>query len=276
MWKDAERAVGKLTAKTKAAIAEAFEEKENPPKGWFNRCVRAVTEHGGAVDPNAVCGAAERKNPRKGLRGLIHRARPAKKARMIRHKIGRGKKLPNPVEAAARRFEVTHGRPPDEVFEVIENERFHTVLPAYGRLEWLKILAIGDGRTVVKLGGFEGAMLAENEKADEQPQLFIVGGDQSVEVGDFGIDTSLVHEQEVLGAVTEVAYKTRKDHLGSAGAAGERATHVHDFGSKRSMEPNDPRRKKGSRLPLMIYDVRNRGLKFAGGGYDLPEVGIRG
>jgi hypothetical protein len=27
---------------------------------------------------------------------------------------------------------------------------------------------------------------------------------------------------------------------------------------------------------MVIYDTRNKKLSFAGGGYDLPEVGIRG
>jgi hypothetical protein len=275
MWKSAEKRLGKLSTKAKSAISKMFLTKSNPPAGWFDRCVDAVQKSGSAYDPNAVCGAMEkrRSNPerrRRGSKGGM---------RIVRtHKVGRRprKHLPNPVAAAAERFEVTHGRPPEEVFEVVDQFQHHTVLAGYGKLKRIKILAVGDGRTVVTLGTFKGARLAENERANEIPQLFIVGGDTAVNVEDFGIDPSNVHEKELLGAWLEVTYETRKDHLGEAGGAGEVAFHVHPFGSMKSIEPGDPRRKHGSRLPVIIYDVLNQAMEVAGGGYDLPEVGIRG
>ena len=260
--KAAKRFGSKWSATIRKRINAAVRKVKNPSPGWFDRCVDAVAAKGTAADPRAVCGAMEKRfNP---IRG---------RARTIRHRIRRGAKLPNPVEAAARRFEHTHGRPPEDVFEFIEQDHFHSVMPAYGRLDTLSILAIADGETVVTLKDFKGAMLAENEEADKQPQLFIIGGDQAVNLKDFGIRHA--HETEVLGFCTEVAYITRKDHLGEAGGAGERATHVHDFGSKRGMDADDYRR-HSARLPTIIYDVRNRKMKFAGGTYDLPEIGIRG
>lgn len=30
---------------------------ERPPREWFNGCVASVTQHGGARNPRAVCGA---------------------------------------------------------------------------------------------------------------------------------------------------------------------------------------------------------------------------
>jgi hypothetical protein len=266
-WKRAAASFGgKLNPQQRRAIETRFKRRKNPHPGWFEECVAAVSESGSANDLKAVCGATEKRiaNPRK------RRIQPV----MKHHVVKRGTKLPNPIEAAARRFELTHGRPPDEVIEVIENEHIHTVLPAYGRLESLTILAI-DGTTVVKLKDFRGAMLAENEQAAEIPQLFIIGGDQSVPLASFKLG-AITHECELLGAAMEIAYKTRKDHLGESGGAGQRVIHVHDFGSKRGMEEDDPRKRTGSRLPMIVYDVRNKKLQFAGGSYDLPEVGIRG
>jgi hypothetical protein len=277
MWKKAAtRFGGKLSSAQRRDIQKRFKSRTNPTPGWFDHCVSAVAASGSADDPRAVCGAMEKKfthNPRHNSK-IRNPRRTKRKPAMKRHVVKRGTKLPNPIEAAARRFEVTHGRPPDEIIEVIESEHIHTVLPAYGRLEWLSILAI-DGQTVVKLKDFRGAMLCENEEADKQPQLFIIGGDQSVPLSSFKLG-SIIHECELLGAGVEVAYKTRKDHLGESGGAGERVTHVHDFGSKRGMDDDDPRKRDGSRLPMVIYDVRNKQIKFAGGSYDLPEVGIRG
>jgi hypothetical protein len=274
--KAAARFGGKLNPAQRRAIEKRFKSRKNPTPGWFDHCVSSVAASGSASDPRAVCGAMEKRfshNPKHNPK-IRNPRRSQAKPTMKHHVVKRGAKLPNPIEAAARRFEVTHGRPPDEIIEVIESERIHTVLPAYGRLEWLSILAI-DGKTVVKLKDFRGAMLCENEDADRQPQLFVIGGDQSVPLKDFKLG-SVVHECELLGAAFEVAYKTRKDHLGESGGAGERVTHVHDFGSKRGMDDDDPRKRDGSRLPMMIYDVRNKKLQFAGGSYDLPEVGIRG
>jgi hypothetical protein len=253
---------GKVPQRIRAAIMTRYRKVKNPAPGWFEQCVEAVTASGSVADPRAVCGAQEKKfkNPGKG------------KPRMITHRLKPGLKLANPIDQAAKRFEETHGRPPEVVIELVDEERYHSVLPAYGRLEWLRILAID--HTEVKLFDFGGAMLCENEQAATRPQLFIEGGDQSVSLKQFGIDGE--HEREVLGAALEVAYKTQKDHLGASGGAGERAVHVHPFGSKRGMEDDDPRKKNGSRLPLIIYDVRNKKLHFAGGSYDLPEVGIRG
>jgi hypothetical protein len=79
-----------------------------------------------------------------------------------------------------------------------------------------------------------------------------------------------------LGTATEIAYETRKDHLGEAGGAGQRVIHVHPFGSRRGMVAGDPRKGKANRLPIVFYDTRNRKLALVGGTYDLPVEGIRG
>lgn len=167
-----------------------------------------------------------------------------------------GRRRRNPEDAAAARYEEFHGRPPAEVVEVTERLHEHGVLSGIGKLVKLVILSV-DGQTEVELSKFGGALLAQDEKGT---QLFIKGGDQRVNLADFGI-RGRTHENEVLGAVREVEYLTTKDHLGKDGG---RAIYHHKFGAR------------GSRLPIATYDTRNHLLLIAGGGYDLPEVGIRG
>jgi hypothetical protein len=164
----------------------------------------------------------------------------------------------NPEDAAADRYAFFHGKDPESVTVVSESVHEHSVLSGIGKLESMTILAV-DGRHVVTLKGFKGALLSQDEAGT---QLFIKGGDQKVSLADFGIKKDRAHENEVLGALEEVAYFTEKRHLRPQD--GGEAVYVHKFG------------KGGSRLPLVMYDTRNKALHLVGGGYDLPEVGIRG
>jgi hypothetical protein len=84
--------------------------------------------------------------------------------------------------------------------------------------------------------------------------LYVEGGDQAVDLEEFGIETR--HEYEVLGDVAVVEYFTTKDHLGSEGGT---AIYRHKF--------EDP-------LPELQYDTMNKRLLFSGGGYIILPEGI--
>ena len=161
----------------------------------------------------------------------------------------------NPEDVAAKRYESFHGRGPESITKVTRTVHEHSVLSGIGKLKELTIAAI-DGKGEVRLSGFKGALLAMNEAGT---QMYIEGGDQKVDLGAFGIRTP--HETEVLGAALSVVYDTTKDHLGKDGGT---ASYRHKFGAK------------NSRLPMIVYDVRNKQLYFAGGGYTLPDEGIDG
>lgn len=224
--------------------------------GAFERCVASVTARGTARSPRGVCAAAGRK--KYGSKKFAKMAAAGKR----RAKATRA----NPVETAAERYEFFHGRPPDEVTEVTTRIHEHSVLSGIGKLKRLVILAV-DGMHRVALKDFRGALLSQDEKGK---QLFIEGGDQAVNLADFGITKP--HEREVLGAVEEIVYFTRKDHL--TPEDGGRGNYAHPFGKKREGEKYVPI--KGGRLPIAAYDVRNKLISLIGGTYDLPEVGIRG
>lgn len=298
---------GKISPAAMKLIEKEYAKNPGGP-GAFERCVKAVAARGEAYSPAGVCAsqgrkkygakkfaamaragkkkaAAKKRNPsygrpfaRKKVAGgyaIVDRrtgstvrtvkTKPAaiqvvaslngKTGRAVLQNSGK-KRRSNPDEQAAERYEYFHGRKPETVTTVSEKIREHGVLSGIGKLASLVVLAV-DGRTKVTLGKFRGALLAQNEKGN---QLFIRGGNQSVNLADFGIKGA--HENELLGAGVEVAYHTQKDHL--TPETGGKGIYHHVFG------------KGGSRLPVVLYDVRNKLLHFAGGGYTLPEVGIHG
>lgn len=169
----------------------------------------------------------------------------------VQKAFGKGKKKKrNPALEAAEAYKGFHGREPDELIEVRETIHFHKNLAGAGKLEKL-VVQPHKKLFTVSLSGFKGAVLCFNEK---RTQLFIRGGDQSVDLKQFGV--KVFHEIEVLGDVRVVEYFTTKDHLGSEGGT---ATYVHKF--------NKP-------YPTLIYHTIDKRLEFAGGGYDVPDEGI--
>jgi len=164
---------------------------------------------------------------------------------------GKKKRKRNPPAAAAEAYQEFHGRPPDELVEVKKTVHFHAHLAGAGKLEKLVVKSAASGGKVT-LSKFGDCLLAFNE---DRTQLFVEGGDQRVDLKEFGIKGR--HEQEVLGEVLSVDYFTRKDHLRKED--GGTAIYRHKFEKPR---------------PILIYDVPNQQLIFAGGGYEIPPEGI--
>jgi hypothetical protein len=168
----------------------------------------------------------------------------------------------NPAAASAEVFEEFHGFAPSEVVTVSKKVHHHAHLAALGTLVQLDVYGVDERGH--KVQGFKGALLACNESRD---QLFIEGGDQSINLKDFGIRGA--HEMETLGRVTNIGYKTNKTHLGDEG--GE-AVYVHRF---RATNQNGKHVVvKMTREPDLIYDVRNEQLLFSGGSYEILREGI--
>lgn len=167
----------------------------------------------------------------------------------------RGKKKKtrkNPLEAAEQVYRDFHGRDPQKVVEVSDDIHYHKFLSGIGDLKQLVIEPVkGNRRITVTFG--RGSILAQNEKRN---QLFIRGGDQSVDLAVFKLEKPY-HEMEILGRCMSVDYFTRKDHLRPED--GGTAIYRHKFGRHK---------------PTVIYDTLNKLLSFAGGGYTIPDEGI--
>ena len=166
----------------------------------------------------------------------------------------------NPAEAAAEVYEEFHGRPSSEVVTVTEKIHYHEHLSAIGDLRSMVVLARDGGR--ITLSRFKKAILCTNEAKN---QLFIRGGDQSVDLRTFGVRTE--HEVETLGKVSEIVYFTTKDHLGDEGGT---ALYFHITG-----ETNENgKRKMVGWAPDLIYHTIDERLEFSGGSYTIEAEGI--
>jgi hypothetical protein len=165
-----------------------------------------------------------------------------------KRKRNKGKR--NPAAEAAEAYTDFHGRPSEEVVTVKTEIHYHKHLAACGELRKLKVKPVGKLFTV-SLSDFKKAFLAFNEN---RTQLFIEGGDQTVDLKQFGIKQA--HEVETLGEVKVIEYYTIKDHLGSEGG---QATYVHKFAKP---------------YPVLIYNVLDKQLTFSGGSYKVLAEGI--
>lgn len=191
-----------------------------------------------------------------------HRA----KARLRSTKKNSSRKVRrNSLEAAKQTYRDFHGRDADKTLVVVEKVHTHEHLSGIGDLEKLIVIPLDRQgyvslRYKVTLTFNKGTILAQNEKPKNpgtfSGQLFIRGGDQSVDLKLFGIEKPY-HESEVLGELQAIFYFTRKDHL--APKWGGTATYHHKF-----------KRPK----PTLIYDTVNKLLSIAGGRYAIPDEGI--
>jgi hypothetical protein len=197
----------------------------------FERCLKDVKRKG-VRSPGAVCAKSGKK----------HAKRTPKK--------NLGRKRRNPESSAVAAYVDTHGKEPSVAIDVDTPIHYHKVIVGMGKL--ISIIFAGGRVKEIKFG--KGTYLGFNEK---RTQLFVVGGDQSVNLRDFGIKT--VHESEILGEVKEVVYFTEKLHL--IEKDGGKGPYGHKFSSP---------------LPTLVYDTRNKLLSFSGGGYTIPAEGIDG
>lgn len=176
------------------------------------------------------------------------------KGRKLRARLPKensGTKRKNPPAQASKAYADFHGRQPREVVENKKQVHYHKHLGGAGELKKLVVKAQRGGARV-SLTGFKAALLAFNEKGT---QLYVVGGDQSLDLKQFSIRDP--HEAEVLGEVLSVEYFTRKDHLRPED--GGTAIYHHTFKSPR---------------PTLAYDVVNKQLTFEGGSYKIQPEGI--
>lgn len=197
-------------------------------------------EHWSAKEDKAAAAAAARDRIRdlKQLEGTSWQAGPSYRG--------------NPAEAARAVSEEFHGRAVREMVPVTERRHYHKFLAELGELTLL-VIHTPDGRHRVELTEFAGAMLTTNEKKN---QLFITGGDQSVNLRDFGIRDP--HEKEHLGELRKIAYYTDKEHLGDEG--GE-ADYHHSFSKP---------------YPHVDFYTRDTHLEIFGGRYKITREGIVG
>ena len=224
----------------------------------INYHIREVRSNAGRIrDLQKAAAIQERKSPqgKKSFMASEFRRKAAYYKAEARKKKAERKRNPakrNPEALAAEAYREFHGKEPAKIITVDTPRHYHGVLAGIGKLDFVTFHRPEGKAKGIKFTA--GTYLAENEK---RTQLFITGGDQSVNLRDFGI--SKPHESEILGEVSEIGYRTEKLHL--IEKDGGKGLYVHKFGTPR---------------PTLIYDTRNKLLSFAGGGYTIPSEGIDG
>ena len=204
------------------------------------------------------------------------------------------KKKRNSARSSERAYEDFHGRAPD-VDTIVETEvHHHENLPGIGELCWMIVRYETDDGEIqdVELESFDGALLCMNEQRADNPQLYIEGGDQRVDLKKFEIGPPL-HENETLGRMVCVAYYTTKDHLGDEGGEAEFVHVIEmpvDMAEFKEWGLDEMARAAGlsnsaywdeleeetadAQGPDVIYDTRNKLMLLSGGSYTLPDEGI--
>jgi hypothetical protein len=170
------------------------------------------------------------------------------------------------TDAAAAAYREFHGREPEERIEFTSTHQFPAHTAAIGDLVELTIKPPkerGLRDRYVELADFGEAWLTRHPR---MKQLYVEGGDQSIDLDAFGLDDKDPHEVEYLGELVRCVYFTRKDHLGKDG--GE-ANYHHKFGKNELTLDKTELIKVG-------YHVPDEQLIFVGGGYEIPAEGIDG
>jgi hypothetical protein len=262
-----------------------------PRKGAFKRCIESVQSRGGVSDPRAVCAAsiAAKRGRTAGRVNAKKRGRRSSGGMTSKEKalMGAGKRLAlagvypaavllnkgkrkkkNPSEdAAAEAFREFHGHDAEEVITFETMHHFPRTTSAIGDLVRL-IIRVPKERgwhsgKYVDMSDFGQAWLTEHPT---MKQLYVEGGDQSLDLAEFGLDDNEPHEVEFLGELVRCEYFTDKSHLGKDG--GEAVYH-HKFGK------NELTLKK-TELIRVGYHVPDEQILFVGGGYEIPAEGIDG
>lgn len=167
-------------------------------------------------------------------------------------------------EAAAAASEAFHGTPSHEEFDIVTDVFEFDNLGDCGELLKLEVIPVHGGPVIV-LSKFGGTRLGQSPQGFPD-QLYLEGGDQSVDLDEFEIQTPHVHE--VLGKLKFITYYTVKHHLGKDGGD---ANYRHKFAD------NAPLIKRGTNpknRPTVIYDTINELLSLAGGEYQILPEGI--
>ena len=164
----------------------------------------------------------------------------------------------NPEHAAAALSEAWHGRPARTSTDVIEQIHYHGVLTDLGRLKEITVMVTARKGQKIFFDSETRLCSSENGK-----QLYVVGGDQSLDLGALGIEGEEAEKDcVVIGEIHSIVYITAKEHLGKADK--ESGPYEHQLGED------------GGVMPILIYDTLNKEVGFAGGSYFIDPTDYDG
>jgi hypothetical protein len=211
-----------------SSAAEALAEAEKIMRSGFQPVVKAISREGSMeITLNRLRDFAANETGRRGMR--------------------------NPESSAAEMYESFHGKPSEEVLEIGETVHYHENLAGLGTLQEIKVDCFSGYSAELKFG--PDTQLCSNE---EGTQLYIVGGDQSLDLRELKFkDEEIEKDHVAVGVITEITYNTEKG--------------FHNF------KPTDYYHELGEETgyqPILTYDTRSQLLTIAGGAYRIKPEGI--
>jgi hypothetical protein len=128
----------------------------------------------------------------------------------------------------------------------------HSISP-YVRTRAIEVAGFARRRKNPEVPSDSSVMLTSNEAGS---QLFLTGGDQSLNLSDLGIEGKAAEKEHiVIGDVTHIVYRTRKDFDKM-----EQTDYIH----KLSEDSDGP-------LPELVYDRINQRMSLVGGVYFIKK-----
>lgn len=182
------------------------------------------------------------------------------------------KRKKNPETAAKDLYEKFHGEPSTNSFKVRETEHVHRDLGQLGTLVEIKVsVKLGGKTTLYCLKASQGAASHSDKKAvhltsSEKPvegstkdslQLFLTGGDQSLDLKKLGFYPSEIKEQMVIGQIRQLTYRTQKNF-----DKFETIDYYHGLGEENGNKPT------------LCYKPKDKKMLIFGGDYGIRKEGI--
>ena len=175
----------------------------------------------------------------------------------------------NPEEDAAQMYEKFHGKPSTGEVAVEEQVHEHEHLATLGVLINMVVATLSGFEATIGLPEKEAAKLSFDESTadpdamylatnEEGTQLYIVGGDQSLDLSALKM-ADFERDDMVVGQLLELTYRTKKKF-----DAFKLVDYYHELGE----ETGD--------IPLLRYEPRSEHLYISGGKYKIkkPMIGM--
>lgn len=175
----------------------------------------------------------------------------APKRQPARKRQGRANPQPEELVQAAALSEQFHGRPARKARAYSEPADERQVLTNLGALVELTVKSPA-GKAVISFDN--GTRLAASPDGG---QLYIIGGDQSIDMDELGLRDQASKDHVEIGPVSHVVYYTRKAFDGF-----EPVNYRHRFGED------------GGSQPTLCADRINGRLYLVGGSYEIHPEGI--
>jgi hypothetical protein len=268
-WRDMQGLDSKFVTKVMSGLPKRNSRRPKARKPAARKRLRVKTKK------NTSTSAIGKKIRALMLDGMSRREATKAAQRLVRSgrtkpgKYKRGaRRNPGSLERAGETYAMFHGRDAKEVVTVKELGEPHDLIgkkpSVTAGLGDMICLIMGDGDDAYRIawGKGEQPLLATDPKAR---QLYIVGGDQSLEPMMRQQGVKATQDVVDLGEVSQMEYYTQKQFDDF-----EPIVYYHQFG-----EEDAKRNPRGRvRRPRLIYSRRNRKMMLTGGAYKIKKDGI--